>query len=428
MTEVLFRQVETTTTPSAGLLYDNGNGNEVEQAEKPRSLSTKLRKFAASSPDRLLEAERKRHGWTSLKTEEELAQVESWVAEEKKQKRQRQKVEHASLVERFEETLRQCQVLPEWAELPDRQKTAQLLEGVGFKAKAERWRSCHVEAVPVDCRNPDCDLKGFARYQCTLRSCPYCGRVHFDRLMYRYCQPIADLIDRQPTQRGRTLAMLTLSIRSTGRMPHPDDAKHLNRLVRRWFKAVVPKGSFWGALFTIEVGHELAVKHPGRSASGWNLHVHALYYGDFLDWKRSLLLWKELTKGEGQGLYIKQCLDWRRDFKTAVRRALVHHFGYILKPAGVSPERIAALEVLWTGVRRVHSVGAFYQLPKPPKKEPRPCPKCGHTLPVKFTAWKKGERFPVALLEAEGRRDIEEFPRRQKIQVEIAESLYRRAP
>jgi hypothetical protein len=417
MTEVLFEQVETITTPSAGLLYDNGNGNdnEVEQVEKP---SVGLPWFPI--PDR--------DGWVLIESEEDLARVQGYYRDKAECEGERQKVERAGLVERFEETLRQCQVLPEWAELPGREKTAQLLEGVGFKAKAERWRSCYVEAVPVDCLNPDCDLQAFVRYQCTLRSCPHCGRVHFDRLMHRYCQPIADLIAHQPTQRGRTLAMLTLSVRSTGRMPHPDDAKRLNRIVRRWFKAVVPKDSFWGALFTIEVGHELAVKHPGRSASGWNLHVHGLYYGDFLDWEKSLFLWKQLTTGEGQGFYIKQCLDWRRDFKTAIRRALIHHFGYILKPAGVSPERIAALEVLWTGVRRVHSVGAFYRLPKPPKKDDRCCPKCGHALPVKFTAWKKSERFPVAVLEAEGRRDIDEFPRRQKVQVEIAESLYRRGP
>jgi len=388
MPEALIEQVETTTTSSVGLPW-----------------------FPV--PDR--------DGWIPIESEQDLDRVRAYYKDNAERERE-------SLVDRFEEAERQCRALPEWAELPDREKTARLLEGVGFKAKAERWRSCHVEAVPVDCLNPDCDFKGFVRYQCTLRSCPYCGQVHFWRLMYRYSQPIAEKIASQPTQRGRTLAMLTLSVRSTGRMPHPDDAKRLNRLVRRWFKAVVPQGSFWGALFTIEVGHELAVKHPGRSASGWNLHVHALYYGDFLDWEKSLALWKELTNGEGQGLYIKQCLDWRRNFETAVRRALIHHFGYILKPAGVSPERLAALEVLWTGVRRVHSVGAFYRLPKPPKKEPRPCPKCGHALPVKFTAWKKSERFLVAVLEGEGRRDLDEFPRRQKIQVEIAESLYRRAP
>jgi hypothetical protein len=371
---------------------------------------------------------RDRDGWVSIETEEDLAQAQAYFAGEKERKREREKVERESLVERFEETERGCQALPEWAELPDREKTARLLEGVGFKGKAERFRSCYVEAVRVDCPNPNCDLKGFVRYQCTLRSCPHCGRVHFDRLMDRYCQPLADLIDCQPTQRGKTLAMITLTVGSTGRMPHPDDAKRLNRIVRRWFKATVPEGSFWGALFTIEVGHELAVKHPGRSASGWNLHVHALYYGDFLDWNSSLALWKELTEGEGQGLYIKQCLEWRRDFKTAIRRALIHHFGYILKPAGVSPERIAALEVLWTGVRRVHSVGAFYRLPNPKPKAGRICPKCECPLPVKLTSWKKKERFPVAFLEAEGRCDIDKFPRALKVPVEIAESLYRRAP
>ena len=343
---------------------------------------------------------RDRDGWIPIRDEGDLERVQAYFAPE----RERVQSERVRLVERFEEAVRQRQASLDWAELPDRERTARLLEDVGFEAKAGRYRDCQVMAVPVDCVG--CGERWFSRYRCTLRSCPNCARLHFQRLMDRYWQPIADLIARQPTQRGRTLAMVTLSIRSTGRMPHPDDAKRLNKLVRQWFKRVVAGGFVWGALFTVEVGHERAVKHPGRSASGWNLHVHALYYGNFLDWDQSLALWKGLTEGEGQGVCIKQCLDWRRDTKTAIRRALIHHFGYILKPAGVSPERLAALEVLWTGVRRVHAVGAFYNLPKPAKRNRR-CPKCGYDLPVKFNAWRKGERFPVAVLEAEGRRDLD---------------------
>jgi len=329
------------------------------------------------------------------------------------------------LAERFEESRFLCEELPGWEDFSEREKTGWLLRNAGFLAKADRWWDCQVTSVPVSCLA--CGEQWFSRFRCTLRNCPHCAQAHFQRLMNRYWESIADLIARQPTQRGRTLAKIDLTVRASGRIPDPDDAKRLNKIARRWFKRIVPKGSCWGAVFTIEVGHELAIKHPDRSASGWNLHLHCLYYGNFLDWEKSLALWKELMGGEGQGCYIKQCLDWRRDFKTAVRRALIHHFGYILKPAGVSPERLAALEMLWTGVRRVHSVGAFYNLPKPLKKN-RCCPKCGAALPINLKAWRKSERFPTADLIAQGRRDLDEFPRRQKIQVEIAESLYRRAP
>jgi ribosomal protein S27AE len=351
---------------------------------------------------------RDRDGWVSIETDEDLAQAQAYFAGEKKRKQEQEKVEYESLVERFEEAVRICEALPEWSSLPDREKTARLLEEVGLKAKAERYRECGGSGIPVDC---DCGSRFYSRYQCTLRSCPNCGRVVFNRLMDRYCQPIADLIAKQPTQHGQTLAMITLSVRSSGRMPHPDDAKLLNKLVRRFLKKVVPRGSVWGAVFTIEVGHELAKKHPERASSGWNLHVHVLYYGPYLDWDAALLLWKKLTDDEGQGLWIKQCLDWRRDFKTAVRRALIHHFGYVLKPAGVSGERIAALEVLWTGVRRVHAVGAFYKLPKPPKKNRR-CPDCGRDLRIQLDAWRRDRRVPVAFLEAEGRRDLDAVGRR----------------
>lgn len=329
------------------------------------------------------------------------------------------------LAERFAEALFLCEEEPGWENFSERDKTGWLLRHAGFLAKAERWWDCQVTSLPVDCGS--CGEKWFSRYRCTLRNCPHCAKGHFKRLMDRYSQPIADLIAHQPTQRGRTLAKIDLTVRASGHIPDPDDAKRLNKLVKRWLKRVVPKGSFWGALFTIEVGHELAVKHPDRKASGWNLHVHVLYYGSFLDWEKGRVLWKKLTGGSWV-CRMTQCLDWRRDFKTAVRRSLIHHLGYVLKPAGVSGERLAALEMLWTGVKRVHPVGEFYNLPKPLKKKSRSCPKCGANLPINLRAWRKSERFLTAELEAQGRRDIEGFPRGQKIPVEIAESLYRRAP
>jgi hypothetical protein len=224
--------------------------------------------------------------------------------------------------------------------------------------------------------------------------------------MEKYREPISKLISEQPTQQGRTLAMLTFTVRAYDRIPDPGEPRRLNKLVRRWFKRMMPKGVVWGSIFAVETGYEFPIKHPDRKAAGWNLHVHVLYYGPYLDWSVGLELWKELTAGEGQGFYIKQCPGGRRNPEQAVRRALVHHFGYIMKPAAVSAERIAGLEALFSGIRRVHALGAFYRLPHSEKRLVNPrCPKCGHDLPINLRAWHKSERVPVVDLEAEGRRD-----------------------
>ena len=317
--------------------------------------------------------------------------------------------EQQTLAERFAAGLAQAKVEAEcldgrlWEELGEREKAARLLTAMGFPSKGSRYRDCHVNGIPVDC--VACGEGYYSRYRCTLRYCEYCGPWHFSRLMQKYCAPIARLISEQPSQHGRTLARLTFTVRAYDQMPSSDEPRRLNELVHQWFERMVPHRVVWGCIFAVETGHELAVKHPGRGAGGWNLHVHALYYGPFLDQTEGLRLWRELL-GDSGGFRIEQCSGWRKDSERAVRRALVHHYGYIMKPAAVSGERIAALEVLFSGTRRVHAIGRFYRLPKAQKTAGSPrCPKCGQDLPVNLRAWRRSERRPVADLEIEGRRD-----------------------
>jgi len=311
--------------------------------------------------------------------------------------------------ERFAEALSQCKTEAEcldqllWEELPEREKGARLLAALGFQSKAMRYRDCHATGIPVDCQA--CGERYFSRYRCTLRFCEFCGPLHFSRFMEKYREPISSFVASQPTRRGRTLARLTFTVRASDRTPHPDEPRRLMKLVRRWFKAMMPGGTLWGCIFAIETGHELNVKHPGRQAGGWNLHIHALYYGPFLNHAEGLELWKRLL-GDSGGFRVKQCAGWRKNPDRAVRRALVHHFGYIMKPAAISAERTVALEVLFAGIRRVHGLGCFYRLPKPKREVANArCPNCGQNLPLNLRAWHKSERSPVAGLEAEGRRD-----------------------
>ena len=329
-----------------------------------------------------------------------------------------------SIAERLKRTVEQCKVEAEcfdgldWNDLPCRERVARLLAAMGFHSKGQRYRDCQATGIRVDCRA--CGERYFSRYRCTLRYCEHCGPWHFSRLMEKYLEPIASLIKSQPAQRGRTLAKLNFTIRAYDRMPDTSEPRRLLKLVRRWFHShkIMPKGAHWGCILAVETGHELAVKHPGRKAGGWNLHVHVLYYGPFLDWEAGLRLWRELTEGDGQGFYITQCSGWRKNPERAVRRALIHHFGYIMKPAAVSAERIAALEVLFSGIRRVRELGCFHGLPKPqPKADNARCPKCGEVLPLNLRAWHRSERFPVTHLEAEGRRDF------RQIQAEIRRAL-----
>jgi hypothetical protein len=98
-----------------------------------------------------------------------------------------------------------------------------------------------------------------------------------------------------------------------------------------------------------------------------------------------------LHGGDGLGNGVLYTDNWCESMKSA---------------AAVSPERIAALEILFSGVRRVHALGSFYRLPQREKALDCPkCPECGEKLPLNLRAWHRSERRSVASLEAEGRRD-----------------------
>lgn len=323
---------------------------------------------------------------------------------------------HAGIVDEFKATVEGLKAGAGWDELPEREKYARILEAMGLQSKADRARDCHDKGIPGTC---SCGLEYYNRYRCTLRFCPFCGDWHYARLMERYAGPIADFICAHGASSfDGTLAMLTFTIRADGEMPHPDKARWLMKCVHRWFKRIVPKGHKWGAIFAIETGYELPHKHPGRSGAGWNLHVHALYFGPYLNFGHkgerggtAGRLWREVTGDEGQVIGIKQCSGWQKNPRESVAKALSHHFGYILKPAAESGERLAALEILFSGVRRVHGIGCFYRLPKPAKKASPRCPKCGAALPLNLRAWHSSERSLVSHLESGGRRELSELRR-----------------
>lgn len=343
-----------------------------------------------------------RDGWYPIDEGQSVEEILAWSESRKDDDRKH-------IVERFESVVAVLQGEPDWAELPEREKTARILEAMGYHSKAERYRDCRAKAIPIDC--VPCGERYFDHYLCTLRTCPSCAKFHFARLMDRYCEPIADFLHRSGRRRGYTLAGIDFTFEAENRMPHPDKLRLIKKCVKRWFKKFMPKDVEWGVLPTIEPGHELGVKHPNRKAGGWNFHVHCLYWGPYLDQPEARRFWEKITAGRGKGFRIKQRPGWRRDPLRAVREALAHHFGYILKPAAVSPERIAALEILYSGLRRVEALGVFRRLPKPPKKASRRCPKCNAPFYINLRAWHRAVRRPVGELLAEGRRDVQEVRR-----------------
>jgi hypothetical protein len=101
------------------------------------------------------------------------------------------------------------------------------------------------------------------------------------------------------------------------------------------------------------------------------------------------------------------------------RAGLYHALKYAGKFISTDPIRLAELELAFNRVRRVHTMGGFYNaIPKKPKPEivsPR-CPNCGGVM---FEP--TGPLHPVRFLEMQGMRDFDVL-RREATRKKVLES------
>jgi len=182
------------------------------------------------------------------------------------------------------------------------------------------------------------------------------------------------------------------------------------------FRRLFSKGKY-GFLWVDEVGYEKRGRRAERKAEGLNLHAHGLYIGPRLDWRTVRDLWEGITGGEGLGVWLTFLKGWCHDPERAVRRAWGHLVKYVSKVPAETPERIAALEIAFSGVRRVHSLGWFYDVA--PEEDDlhqfrledpgRRCPICGASFYVHFRPW--AQMTSIESLRAEGRRELGEVER-----------------
>lgn len=249
---------------------------------------------------------------------------------------------------------------------------AAVLWGDGLKPKAYRQLSCRVFAGIVKCTAEGTRFS--VPYACGLRYCRECGPQEAKKLFARIMQRISG-VDKKLVDAGSwvTRARIDFTVVNTG-SASAESFRQLNRWVRKFFKACVRRGwipdnKSYGAVWCDELGGE-----------NTNMHAHCAYTGPFLPQRHRECseLWDEITgftasggKQGGKIVYIQQ--------SRSLGEALYHALKYPAKFADKStPEWSAALEAFFHGVRRVHSVGAFYN---PEHEDSKPggleCPDCG---------------------------------------------------
>jgi len=349
------------------------------------------------------------NGWWEPRTEEELKAVLALYASHGSEHDHAGERGSSVAVEVEEDRKQSAEDLgpaPEWDEIGERGVTARLMYESGQRLKAYRYGRCSRYAIPLQGHEISCALKDktFVRYRCGLRFCDICGPSTYSRLFERYAPAVASVVDAQSSRSGYTLARVNLTIRATGEVPSSEEIRAFNRAIRKLFKQVIPKGAVFGLVWSDELGPEKYGDVEGRKGGGLNLHAHGLYFGPYLNWSKVRDAWIEITGS--RGFYITEIKGWKRRPKWGVYRALGHLLHYVSKMPAVPPQRIAAFEKAFDGVRRVHSLGMFYRLSKVPPEKPS-CPCCGNELFPQFPF----EVRLVADLRDAGWRDLDEVRR-----------------
>ncbi|MGC1107574.1 MAG: hypothetical protein WA876_13645 [Candidatus Acidiferrales bacterium] len=250
-----------------------------------------------------------------------------------------------------------------------------------LKRKAIRFANCGRLGRSAICSLYPFDHKFYAPHDCGTDFCMKCAQGQRRSLFEKYLQVILKAIG-SGIPKDWTLARVTFSLRSDGSAITPERVKRFNQAVRFAIRKSLRSRSAYGFLFCDEVGFEKRGHLPDalRVAHGLNLHCHGLYFGPYVDWKRTRDFWRAETAKrfgeESTGFYITRVKGFRQNPERAARWALNHLLKYLSKPPAVTADRLAALIIAFDGTKRVHALGKFYG--KCPKKEAAncPCPTC----------------------------------------------------
>lgn len=282
-----------------------------------------------------------------------------------------------------------------------------------LERKANRLAACSVIARPMDCM--DCGLKAFLRFYCGNRYCRYCGNQIFVRLFGKYIrlqEIVNQLMLRDGFRPKAVLATFTFTTANLGRMPTAEEIRRFNEDVRKTLHIVCRllgiNGSQFGALWCDEFGGW----NPELQDYNTNLHCHGIWLGPFLPLKLLSKVWKEVRGNSDYRVVIGSVpfRDGAPDFARALGHALKYTSKHVSK---YSPERLAELELAFNGVRRVHTMGLFYNA-KQTRDDAEPsgtplCPLCAGRLAYPRQA---GLQL-VRDLEKEGRVDLEVLRKKQ---------------
>jgi hypothetical protein len=255
----------------------------------------------------------------------------------------------------------------EWA-LPGTART--LRRNAMLRRQADRFETCGLEWSMIGCK--DCGGIFIGPRRCEVRICEHCAMKWAFKLLQRQLA-LAKVL--KPSADGRRSMMVTVTL-----YKHPlygltdNDVDRLFRSFKKLMHTLWPASKGCGAFAVMEIGE------------GFNLHIHALVYGYYVDKRVLSELWQKFT-GDSKIVRIREVKKPNQTIRYLLK--------YITKPdPNKNPERAARWLSLVTGRRRVRTYGTFYGKMKlflPPKG--CPCPLCKGKLGL--IGFDTGKRIPL---------------------------------
>jgi hypothetical protein len=291
---------------------------------------------------------------------------------------------------------------------PEQLRKAKEMERRGLSLKAKRQALCGVLGVKQDCSNTACRERLYTPFRCKCRYCMTCARSAYSQLFRKYVglRPVAERILSSRSRRQVT-AKLDFTCLNLGRMPTRDEVRSFNGCIKRFCRILERELGIsrkdYGLVYCDEFGGD----------NNTNLHAHGVYVGPWLPRPKAKgsnklgklgRWWQESCQGTAfAGTFIIS-VKYVKSFEAG----LAHALKYAGKFLSNDPVRLAELELAFHGVRRVHTLAAFYKgLPKAESEEAcaPSCPTCGSAL-LSSGGW-----IPAIVLKREGRRPLDEARR-----------------
>jgi hypothetical protein len=295
-----------------------------------------------------------------------------------------------------------------------------------LEKKANRELACGLLGGVVKCIDGH---KFGVWYECGNRYCIRCGpdraNESFAKILPRLRLATARLLDCgnvnckdcYPFRRGRTrredgdqipiphwpppktgprarrvIAILDFMLPKAG-VPDRFTARRMNAAIKKTIRTVTRRAGItraeYGYLYTDEYG-----------AQNTNLHAHGIYCGPRLDFREIRRAWRKAIGSLDVIFKIKMC--------DQLEPAVFHAIKYPAKfGEHAAADWLAELEIAFHRVRRLHRLGAFYNMPKPEDEQEhdgrmKKCPVTGCGKPLSEPSFNR----LMSDLQDEGLRDL----------------------